>query len=575
MSLERRKFAQRVGAVFVVFVLVLSTVAVQVHRVVGQFVETSQWITHSMAVRQEVIQTIASLHSAEASLRAYLISANPDRLADFIATAPKISEHSATLQGLVAESPQQSATSLELEVMLHSRLSELHEVLAQYQAGGGAVARNSTQRSQSRIDDLKVDALGKHMLRHEDDLLSDSQMQIAKQALLTRVLTIGAIVSSILLLAAALLLVLREQRRRMASMDQARAANRELLNSLDESQRLSQSLRQLTELGEMLQGCRNRDEAATGLSLALPRLMPSTSGTVHLINNSENAIEVVSQWGNGVPGETGVFGPDDCWALRRGHAYPPGESATAIVCRHLQTWQAENPQQSRLCVPIIAQGEILGVVTAISDNVIIAADRNDLIAACETISMALANLRLQENLRTQSLRDPLTGLFNRRYLEASLEREAQRAQRQQQPLSVLMLDLDNFKRFNDRFGHDAGDALLAHFGALLQSLVRSEDVACRYGGEEFTVVMHETNAEQALTRAEQICAATRAMEVQHRGQQLDTITVSIGIATLPAHGNSPEELLRKADLALYAAKRGGRDHARVANNDPVNESQKS
>ncbi len=575
MPLERRKFARRVCAVFVIFVLVLSTVAVQVHRVVGKFVDTSHWITRSMAIRQEVIQTVASLHDVEASLRAYLISANTERLADFIAGVPKIPEHSATLRELVAESPQQSQNARELEAMLDSRLTALHEVLTHYQANGIAAARSSSQFIQSRNEDLKVDVLGQRMLRHEDTLLTERKVQIAGQAFLTRALTIGAIVSSIFLLGVALLLILREQRQRMASMDEARAANRDLLRSLDESQRLSQTLRQLTELGEMLQGCRSIDEAIAGLSLAMPRLLPTSSGTVHLINNSANTIELVAHWGTGIPGETGIFGPDDCWALRRGHAYPPGDSSSAVVCRHLQTWQVENPRLSRFCVPIIAQGEILGVITAVADHEINTADRNDLIAACETVSMALANLRLQETLRTQSLRDPLTGLFNRRYLEASLEREAQRAQRQQQPLSVLMLDLDNFKRFNDRFGHDAGDALLAHFGALLQNLVRGEDVVCRYGGEEFTVLMHETDSAQALIRAEQICAATRAMEFQHRRQQLGTISVSIGIATLPTHGNTPEELLRKADMALYAAKRGGRDQARIADSNPAIETQES
>lgn len=569
MPLERRKFSQRMCTVFIVFALVLSTVAVQVHRVVGEFVDTSHWVAHSMAVRQEIIQTVAILHGAEASLRAHLINESPERLADFIVAVPQISEHSSTLQALVADSPEQSQMARELHAMLELRLTALHELLGKFRSDGISAARQSTQMIQSHAEDLKIDELGQRMLRHEDVLLSQRQGQIAAQALLTRVLTIGAILSSVLLLAAALWLILREQRQRVASMDEARAANLELMRSLNESQRLSQTLRQLSELSEMLQSCRTMNEAVTGLSLALPGLLPASSGTVHLINNSANAIETVAHWGCGIPGETGIFGPDDCWALRRGHAYPPADSRTAVVCRHLQPWRLENEDQSRLCVPIIAQGEILGVITAVADRPFITADRNDLIAACETASMAMANLRLQETLRTQSLRDPLTGLFNRRYLEASLEREVQRAQRQQHPLSVLMLDLDNFKRFNDHFGHEAGDALLASFGSLLQSLVRSEDVACRYGGEEFTILMHETDSAQALARAEQICAATRAMDVQHRRQQLGTISVSIGIATLPIHGDTPEDLLRKADLALYAAKRGGRDQARIADTNPV------
>ncbi len=138
-----------------------------------------------------------------------------------------------------------------------------------------------------------------------------------------------------------------------------------------------------------------------------------------------------------------------------------------------------------------------------------------------------------------------------------------------------MLDIDHFKLFNDSFGHEAGDALLAHFGMVLGKIVRNEDISCRYGGEEFTILMPEADTELAQARAEQICAAVRAMDVPFRNTSLGRVTVSIGIATLPTHGNTPGDLLRKADLALYAAKRGGRDHARVANNDPVNESQES
>src|SRR5690606_3673426 len=141
-----------------------------------------------------------------------------------------------------------------------------------------------------------------------------------------------------------------------------------------------------------------------------------------------------------------------------------------------------------LCLPMIAQGEMLGVLTLSSGTAVTSENREIAIAACEQISLAMANLKLQETLRSQSLRDPLTGLFNRRYLEASFEREIQRAERRQQPLSLLMIDIDHFKRFNDTFGHDAGDALLAQFGSLLGRVVRSDDVICRYGGEEFTIL---------------------------------------------------------------------------------------
>jgi diguanylate cyclase (GGDEF)-like protein len=561
---ERRRFARRVSAIFLVLGLILGTVAVQVYRAVGDFVEATRWVTHSLKVRQEISSTIASLREAEASQRAYLISGVAERLADFAATEPQISSHTIQLQELVSDDPQQSDRAAALAKMLEARLSAIHDVIEQYSRGGLDAARASAQVARSRDEDLRIDAVGDSMLVHEDKLLADRETHTSGQALQTRLMTVGAVVSSMLILGIALFLVLREQRQRLASMLEAKSANRALRKSLDDSQRLGKSLRELSELGEMLQGCRSLDEAVAGLNISLPRLLPASSGSIHMINASQNLIEAIAHWGSADDSTASIFGPDDCWALRRGHAYPLAGTTPAFACRHLQESKESHPEHSHLCVPMIAQGEILGVISVTSERDIRDAERSNMVAACDSISMALANLKLQETLRTQSLRDPLTGLFNRRYLEASFEREIQRAERRKIPLSVLMLDVDHFKRFNDGFGHDAGDTLLAHFGALLARVVRTEDVTCRYGGEEFTVLMPEADTELARTRAEEICAAVRAMNVEHRNISLGKITVSIGVATYKEHGRTPEELMRNADNALYLAKNSGRDQVWIA-----------
>ena len=561
---ERRRFALRVCALFLVLGLILSAIAVQVYRVVGDFIESSRWVTHSMSVRQEITLTLASLHDAEASQRAYLISNNSERLADYSASVPRIAEHLAKLGELVSDNPRQAENARILQGLLDERLSAIHEVLDQFDRGGIEAARASSQMTRSRSDDIKIDTLGQRMARIEEQLQATRQEHTAGQALLTRLITVGAVLLSMLMLAVALILVLREQRHRMTSMLAARAANRDLSRSLGDSQRLSQSLRELAELGEMLQGCRGIDEASSGLAISLPRLLPSSAGSVHMINSSQNQIEALVLWGADNHDNAEIFEPDDCWALRRGHAYPLAGTAPAFTCKHLHTSRERHPGHDHLCVPMVAQGEILGVISVISEHPIRDTERSNIIAACESISMALANLKLQETLRIQSLRDPLTGLFNRRYLEASFEREIQRAQRRKIPLSVLMLDIDHFKRFNDSFGHDAGDALLAHFGALLGKVVRNEDVSCRYGGEEFTVLMPEADAGIAQARAEEICAAVREMNVQHRNLSLGKITVSIGVASFYQHGRTPEELMRNADNALYMAKNSGRDRVVVA-----------
>jgi diguanylate cyclase (GGDEF)-like protein len=177
----------------------------------------------------------------------------------------------------------------------------------------------------------------------------------------------------------------------------------------------------------------------------------------------------------------------------------------------------------------------------------------------EHISLSLANLKLRETLRYQAIRDPLTGLFNRRYLQETLGREIHRAQRQETTLGVVMLDVDNFKIFNDTYGHEAGDRILAALGRYLRGCIRTEDIACRYGGEEFTLILPDVRPETLQERAETIRAGASNLEVLHQGKILGGITVSMGLSYFPKHGTVPETLLQAADAALYDAKRNGRN----------------
>jgi diguanylate cyclase (GGDEF)-like protein len=182
----------------------------------------------------------------------------------------------------------------------------------------------------------------------------------------------------------------------------------------------------------------------------------------------------------------------------------------------------------------------------------------------EHIALAFANLRLRETLRVQSVRDPLTGLFNRRYMEESLERELRRSARHRRSLGVLLLDLDHFKTFNDTFGHGAGDILLRELGHFLQGNVRGEDISCRYGGEEFALILPDAPLDSTLQRAEQLREQVRQLQVTHHGRALGAVSVSIGVAVYPQHGASAEELLAAADRALYQAKAGGRNRVELA-----------
>ncbi len=185
------------------------------------------------------------------------------------------------------------------------------------------------------------------------------------------------------------------------------------------------------------------------------------------------------------------------------------------------------------------------------------------VTVSEAIKLSLSNLKLREELREQATHDALTGLFNRRYLEESLSRELHRAQRRKAPLCVVMLDLDHFKRFNDTFGHGAGDALLREFGRVLRENLRKSDISCRYGGEEFVLILPDSSLADTQQRVEQIRALVRELQIRHGEQLLGTMTVSAGVAGARAYGSTAGELLRAADQAMYAAKQAGRDRVIV------------
>jgi diguanylate cyclase (GGDEF)-like protein len=211
-------------------------------------------------------------------------------------------------------------------------------------------------------------------------------------------------------------------------------------------------------------------------------------------------------------------------------------------------------------------GEILGVLHVQSEHEenLDEAKRQLAYTVVEQAGMALSNLKLREALREQSIRDPLTGLYNRRYMEEALKQQMSRVTRQLHPIGIIMIDIDHFKRFNDTYGHTAGDALLRELGQFLQRRIRGEDIACRYGGEEFTLIMPDASLEAAQQRAEALRQEAIQLRVQDGGQSPEAITLSLGVAIYPQHGQTIENVLRAADAALYRAKQEGRDRVIVA-----------
>lgn len=361
----------------------------------------------------------------------------------------------------------------------------------------------------------------------------------------------------------------RETGARHRAEAELRRAHEELTRSLREVEQRNLEVTRLSELSEMLQSCQNTEEASRVIVQVIEKLLEGTTGALCVVHASRTIVEAVATWGE-ASGTAAVFAPEDCWALRRGRTHFIDDPHAAMCCRHLTA----EPWERYVCLPLVAQGDTLGILfirrpaDSPEAKLITPQELSRRLRLAGTIAeqagLALANLRLRETLRHQSIRDPLTGLFNRRYLEETLDRELRRVARLQKPLAVLMIDLDHFKQFNDTFGHDAGDTVLRELGTMLQSHVRSEDVACRYGGEEFAVILPDAPESATLERAEELREAARHLHVQHHGRSLGPLSLSIGVAMFPRHGADSRTLLEAADQALYEAKAAGRNRVRLA-----------
>jgi diguanylate cyclase len=327
---------------------------------------------------------------------------------------------------------------------------------------------------------------------------------------------------------------------------------------------------QLSETDDLLQSCLASQEAFDIIIRHMKAQLPTSSGAICAITQTRDMVEVVARWGEPVLAET-LFELKDCWGLRRGRVNKMLAGNSPLYCAHI----GKATPSCAMCVPMMAQGETLGVLYLDSGKSgaeqsqglfkkLSESEERMVKTLAEHLALAVANLNLRETLRTQSIRDPLTSLFNRRYMEESLERELRRAIRKKLPLAVVMVDVDHFKRFNDSFGHEAGDEVLRELARLLQSRLRAEDIACRYGGEEFVLILPEASLEVARERAELFCQTARESQVQFRGRALERISISVGLSCSSQHETTGEALLRAADAALYRAKDEGRDRIVIA-----------
>ncbi|MCP4644508.1 MAG: diguanylate cyclase [bacterium] len=334
----------------------------------------------------------------------------------------------------------------------------------------------------------------------------------------------------------------------------------------------------LREMGAMLQVCRQEDEAIPVVDKYLRLFFPDDTAVLYT-QDAEDRLLFVPVAGDDVDTESSrpPLIRDECWAFRQGKPYLLMNPGDGVPCSHTGDSQCNRAENGSLCVPLVAQEESTGLLHiefgapqdegtapgSDTHNALVAHKQRLAVTIAEHLALALSNLKLRETLRIQSIQDPLTGLFNRRYLEESMGREMSRLRRQGTSIGVIMADLDHFKRVNDSHGHEAGDAVLCAFGDFLRTQTRCEDIACRLGGEEFAIVLMDASIEATRAKAQELCDGVRDIMVRHEGEEI-RFTISMGVAGCPVHGESLEEALQAADKALYQAKERGRDRVAVS-----------
>jgi diguanylate cyclase (GGDEF)-like protein/PAS domain S-box-containing protein len=338
-------------------------------------------------------------------------------------------------------------------------------------------------------------------------------------------------------------------------------ANEQMQQFLSVLQQHNREIALLNEMSRLLQASQSAEDAHQTIVDLSNQIFPHTTGALYLLNTDRTLVRAVASWGE-LRSVAQMFEPSDCLALDGGYTRSLSTDHNKPRCRHL----SEPPPVVSYCLPLLAQGETLGIlhVQSQQEENLDEAKRQLAYSVVEQSTMALSNIKLREVLREQSIRDPMTGLYNRRYMEEALKQQLSRVNRLMHLLAIIMIDIDYFKRFNDTYGHAVGDRLLCELSNFLQHKIRGEDIACRYGGEEFILIMPDISLEVAQQRAENLRLEAKELHVQNAGQSYGPVTLSLGVAIYPLHGPTIEDVLRAADLALYRAKEAGRDRVVLA-----------
>ncbi|MBJ6799142.1 diguanylate cyclase [Geomonas propionica] len=522
-------------------ILLLTVMLFLSYYIRAELSESNQLTDHTYEVIMSVDTLSNALLQAESSRRGYILTGNVQQKSRCEFFVQQAMENLKEVKELTVDNPGQQRRLARLGDQITRKLAIFKTSIAQYDKIGfraslqaqlteeGTALMTSTRTG---LDEIK---------NQEKALLGQRRNKERTTLLIMTVVFFSGIAIAIILLSLSYYIARHESLSHLIAAGDLQAANRDISD--------------LSSMTQLLQSCSNFEEARGILSCYGEKFFPKASGGIYLINASRTLMTDAATWG---AADRKPFTPDQCWAMRLGQAHLSA-AASDVKCQHVEM----DSVTAHLCIPLAAHHETLGTLhlsfARNGDPEFVEKIRLKSAAFAEQVALAVRSLQMREQLRELSIRDPLTSLLNRRHMEESLLREISRASRTKQPLSVVMLDVDHFKNFNDAFGHEAGDHVLKEVGQLLQKNVRDSDIACRFGGEEFTLILPEADCDIALEICNRIRNSVKELQVVVGRQHVGHVTISAGISVFPSDGDTIQQLLAIADEALYEAKEKGRD----------------
>jgi diguanylate cyclase (GGDEF)-like protein len=547
-------------AIAAVVLLLTSIVPFQTARMTR---EIGEQIEQSFRRVDTLRLLLSQLQDAESAQRGFVISGNEEFLDPYHGAILKLQEIWPALAAELRSEESIAPTVERLAALIELKRGTLQRAVVLRRNEGLESAREliSSGAGKQQMDEIRNLVLT--LERREMTRTASLQVERNRRAAINAYAGLMVTALDLVLLAYLLAIFAGQARARRQTNEELRKTENSLQESVLALREGNAMVSMLAELGRALDAPESMSELYRIVEAYGARLLYGTDWALYAYRNSRDLLELRASWGKFSEWRE-TFEPQECWALRRGQ---PHESApgSGLICQHYGTEIAKGNHRFR-CFPLMAHGEVLGLLAACRAVTADSAEgvkESMVLAVAEQLSLSISNMRLRESLRLQSIIDPLTGLFNRRYMDETLRRELARATRNRASLSVVMLDLDHFKRVNDEYGHEAGDAVLRSVAQQIKAIVREADIPCRYGGEEIAIVLPDCRKEDAANKAQQILEVVRGTPVQ-ADRALVRVTASLGVATFPDDTQDQELLIRAADLALYKAKHGGRNRVVLA-----------